>query len=64
MTFLRLWRKPPADNEGAHARARAEASLEQARAQRPAVDKISDSLRGLSEENHFVDRITNLIRGA
>lgn len=61
-SFLRFWRRQKADSyEGAHARIAAEAALEQARAQRPAVDVVSRSLRSLNDENHFAEKVAALI---
>ena len=65
---LLFWRKPEPSqqregSEGAFARARAEAALEQAKAQRPAVSLVSQSLRELKEENHFAERVAWLIQG-
>lgn len=51
------------ESEGRDARVRAEAALEQAKAQRASVHKVSESLQKQTSDNDFVGRISAMIQG-
>lgn len=62
--MARFWpKRKPKPQDGTLARQEAEGHLHQARAQRPEVTTVSESLRQLRTENHFADKITGLIQG-
>lgn len=64
MSFLKFWKRDDRrEFEGAHARVEAQAALEQAKAQRPAVQVVSRSLKRSYEANGYAELVASLIRG-
>lgn len=50
----------PAD--GAHAHGAAQEALDQAKAQRPAVNEVAETLRQLRQGDHFVENVARAMR--
>ncbi len=55
--------EPTNADEARRAKERAERKLASQRAKTGVIDRLVDSLRGMSEENHFSSRLRDLYRG-